>query len=43
MLTGSSDQLGMFLVISIATGLAALFGMVLYRIAMPVVLERVQS
>ena len=43
MLTGSSDQLGMFVVISIATGLFVLFGMVLYRVAMPVVLERVQS
>lgn len=43
MLTGPSDQLGMFLVISVATGFVALFGMVLYRVAMPVVLQRLQS
>ena len=43
MLTGSSEQVDIFIVISIATCLVVLFGMVLYRIAMPVVIERLQS
>lgn len=43
MLTGPSDHVGMFLVVSMATGIVVLFGMVLYRVAMPVVIERLQS
>ena len=43
MLTGSSDHVSRFLVMSIATGIVVLFGMVLYRVAMPVVIERLQS
>lgn len=42
-LNGSSNLVGMFLIVSGLTALVVFFGMVLYRVAMPILVERMQS
>lgn len=43
MLTGASDQTSLFLAMTGATCITVLLGMVLYRVAMPIVIERLQT